>query len=55
MGVDEGLAKDQPGVVRRSSRLMIGDRGTERLIVVVSLSQLTVGGTVADAESGGES
>ena len=54
MGVDEGLANDQPGILRQPSRLMIEGKGTERLMVAVSPLWLTVRGMAADAESGGE-
>ena len=55
MGVEAGLANVQPGTVKRLSRLVVRDQGTERLMVTVSPLWLTVKGMAADDESGGES
>ena len=47
VGVDEGLAKGQPGSVKGASRLVVGGEGIERLVFVMSPSRLTVRARVA--------
>ena len=54
-GSGGGVATGQPSTRIRSSRLFIRGQGTERLMVMVSPSWLTVRGKAADDESGGES
>ena len=48
----EGLANGQLGTGKRLSRLVIGDQGTERLMVVVTSSWLTVRGMAGADDDG---
>ena len=47
LGMDEGLANGQPSTGKRLFQLVVGDHGTERLMIVVNLSWLTVKGMAA--------
>ena len=52
--MDKGLANGQPGTGKRLSRLVVRDQGTERLVVAVNPSWLTVKGMAADDDESGE-